>query len=41
MPEHILEEDKIIEIFPLDVKPEQVRTAPAADFFQKTGIPEK
>jgi len=41
MPEHILEEDKIIEVFPLDVKPEQVRTAPAIDFFQKGGVPEK
>jgi zinc protease len=41
MPEHILEEDKIIEVFPLDIKPEQVRIAPAIDFFQKAGIPEK
>lgn len=41
MPEHILEEDKVIEIFPLDVKPEKVRTAPAIDFFQKAGVPEK
>jgi len=41
MPEHILEEDKVIEVFPLDVKPEKVRTAPATDFFQKAGVPEK
>ena len=41
MPEHILEEDKVIEVFPLDVKAEQVRAAPATDFFQKAGVPEK
>jgi len=39
MPEKILEEDKIIQVFPLDFKPEKVRVAPAADFFQKEGVP--
>jgi len=41
MPEEILEEDKLIQVFPLDVKPENVRTAPATDFFQKSGVPKK
>jgi len=39
MPKEVLEEDKIIQIFPLDIKPEKVRIAPAADFFQKAGLP--
>jgi len=39
MPEKILEEDKIIQVFPLDFKPEKVTVAPATDFFQKTGVP--
>lgn len=40
MPKEILEEDLIYQTFSLDVKPEKVRIAPAADFFQKTGLPE-
>jgi len=39
MPARILEEDKIIQVFPLDFKPEKVRLAPATDFFQKAGLP--
>lgn len=39
MPEKILEEDKIIQVFPLDFKLEKVRIAPATDFFQKAGVP--
>ncbi len=41
MPEEILEEDKIYQVFPLDVKPENVRIAQATSFFQKAGVPEK
>jgi zinc protease len=41
MPKEILEEDKIYQVFPLDVKPENVRIAQATSFFQKAGIPEK
>jgi len=39
MPKEVLEEDRVIQIFPLDVKTEKVRIAPATDFFQKPGIP--
>jgi zinc protease len=39
MPEEILQEDLIYQEFPLDVRPEKVRVAPAAAFFQKKGIP--
>jgi hypothetical protein len=41
MPKEVLDEDTVIQIFPLDVKAEKVRTAPAAEFFQKGGIPAK
>lgn len=40
MPEHVLEEDKIILGFPLNIKPEKVRIALATDFFQKGGLPQ-
>ncbi len=40
MPEEILEEDLIYQIFPLDVKPENVCVVPAEEFFQKAGLPE-
>lgn len=40
MPEEVLEEDLIIQTFPLDVKPEKVRIAHASELFQKKGIPE-
>jgi zinc protease len=41
MPKEVLEEDKIYQVFPLDVKPENVRIAQATSFFQKKGVPEK
>jgi zinc protease len=41
MPKQILDEDLVIQTFPLDVKPEKVRIAPASEFFQKAGIPAK
>ncbi|MBA7672576.1 hypothetical protein ES703_80758 [subsurface metagenome] len=41
MPEDILEEDKIYQVFPLDVKPENVRVVQATSFFQKEGVPKK
>jgi zinc protease len=39
MPQEILEEDLVIQSFPLVVKPEKVRIAPNTEFFQKTGLP--
>lgn len=39
MPEEILQEDLIYQEFPLDVRPEKVRIAPASAFFQRKGIP--
>lgn len=39
MPEEILKEDLVYQVFQLDIKPEKVRIAPASDFFQKAGIP--
>jgi hypothetical protein len=39
MPKEVLEEDKTIQVFPLTVKAEKVRIAPALDFFQKAGLP--
>lgn len=39
MPQKILDEDLVIQTFPLDIKPEKVRIAKASDFFQKTGVP--
>jgi zinc protease len=39
MPREVLEEDKIYESFPLQVKPENVKVIPAAEFFQKAGLP--
>lgn len=41
MPEDILEEDKIYQVFPLDAKPENVRVVQAISFFQKEGVPKK
>lgn len=40
MPEEILEEDLIIQTFPLEVQPEKVKTAPASVFFKKLGLPQ-
>lgn len=39
MPQAILDEDLVIQTFPLDIQPENIRIAKASDFFQKTGIP--
>ena len=39
MPQSILEEDLVIQTFPLDIRPDKIRIAQASDFFQKTGIP--
>ena len=39
MPNAVLDEDKIIESYPLQVKPENVRVIPAAEFFKKAGLP--
>jgi len=41
MPKAVLDEDTVIQVYPLDVKPDKVRIAPAAEFFQKAGIPQK
>lgn len=41
MPQEILKEDLLIQSFPLDVKPEKVKIAPASEFFQKKGLPVK
>lgn len=40
MPKDVLDEDLIIQTFPLDLKPEKVRIAPASEFFQKRGLPQ-
>ena len=40
MPNAILEEDLVIQSFPLDVKMEKVKIAPNTEFFQKTGLPQ-
>lgn len=39
MPKAVLEEDHIIQVYPLDLKPDNVRVAPAAEFFRKAGLP--
>ena len=39
MPREVLDEDAIIQAYPLNVKIEAVRIAPAADFFKKRGLP--
>ncbi len=41
MPEKILNEDLVYQVFQLDVRPEKVRIAPASNFFQKAGIPKQ
>jgi zinc protease len=41
MPQEVLDEDTVIQVFPLDLDPGKVRIAAAASFFQKAGIPEK
>jgi len=39
MPEHVLEEDKTIQAYPLEIKAENVKVVPAVEFFKKPGIP--
>lgn len=39
MPEHVLEEDKIIRAYPLEIRAENIKVVPAAEFFKKPGIP--
>ncbi|MHB8053718.1 MAG: M16 family metallopeptidase [Candidatus Aminicenantales bacterium] len=39
MPAGILEEDRVIQVYPLAVNPENIRIVPAAEFFKKSGIP--
>jgi hypothetical protein len=39
MPKTVLDEDRIIQTYPLQVKPENVKVIPAADFFKKPGVP--
>jgi zinc protease len=41
MPKSVLGEDAVIQAYPLRVKPEAVRIAPAAEFFQKRGLPDR
>ncbi|MFC2169423.1 M16 family metallopeptidase [Acidobacteriota bacterium] len=40
MPEEILNEDLVIQTFPLDVLQEKVKISAATEFFRKTGLPE-
>jgi zinc protease len=35
----VLEEDRVIQDYPLPINPENVKVIPAAEFFKKTGIP--
>jgi len=39
MPQAVLGEDKIIQAYHLDVRPENIRVIPANEFFKKPGIP--
>jgi zinc protease len=39
MPQAILDEDLVIQTFPLVIQPDKIRIARASDFFQKSGIP--
>jgi zinc protease len=41
MPRAVLDEDTVIQEYPLPVKLEKVMTAPASEFFQKAGLPGK
>jgi len=40
MPQKVLDEDLVIQSFPLDIHPDKIRIAKASDFFKRTGIPE-
>jgi zinc protease len=39
MPKAVLEEDLVIQSYPLQVRPENVKVIPSAEFFEKPGIP--
>ncbi len=41
MPQSVLDEDLLIQVYALDVKPESVRIAPATSFFKKAGLPQE
>ncbi len=41
MPKSVLDEDLLIQVYALDVKPENVRIAPATSFFKKAGLPQQ
>ena len=41
MPKEVLDEDALIQDFALAAKAENIRIAPAAEFFQKPGLPRK
>lgn len=41
MPKAVLDEDQIIQAYPLEVRAENVKVVPAAEFFRKPGIPQK
>lgn len=40
MPKAVLDEDQVIQAYPLEVKAEKVKVIPASDFFRKPGLPE-
>ena len=39
MPKAVLDEDQVIQAYPLEVKAERVKVIPASDFFRKPGLP--
>jgi hypothetical protein len=39
MPKAVLDEDQVIQAYPLEVKAEKVKVIPASDFFRKPGLP--
>jgi zinc protease len=41
MPRSVLDEDKLIEAYRVDVKPENVKVMPAGEFFKKPGLPQR
>lgn len=41
MPRAVLDEDTVIQEYPLAVRLEKIKTAPAAEFFQRAGLPGK
>ena len=41
MPRAVLDEDAVIQVYPLEVRADAVRVAAAAEFFRKAGIPGK